>query len=137
MDIRKLKILVIAIITTIIISLLNNIKISSTKTEELKVEKSLNKNISSQDDCITNNKICLSGTKVNVRVNNFESYDFYVIGDTGNDLTLLMDRNLGNNVAWISEQDYISTGKIDWTHISESNDIISGNNEVGPLTALK
>ena len=45
------------------------------------------------------------GIKVNVEVNEEKSYDFYVIADDGEKVTLIMDRNLGDNVAWYADDD--------------------------------
>ncbi len=73
---------------------------------------------------------CENGTKVKVRVNNKENYDFYVINDTGEYIELIMDRNLGEKVAWISKEDYIKAGG------TESDYGEYGNNNKGPLTAL-
>ena len=80
----------------------------------------------SKDKCIVEG-ICPSGTKINVQVNDSTNYDFYVIKDTGTKLTLIMDRNLGNKVAWASKADYND----------DANYGSSGNNNKGPITALK
>ena len=63
--------------------------------------------------------ICELGTPFAIQVNNNETYQFFVINDDGKEVTLIMDRNLGNNVAWyIDENDTNAT------------------NAKGPLTAL-
>ncbi len=82
------------------------------------------------NDCIYSNTKCSNGTKVSVQVGDQENYDFYVIDDTGSELTLIMSKNLGDNVLWINNADYKAAGGSVWnsTH---------GNNEKGPLTALK
>ena len=86
--------------------------------------------LKSRDACIVNNQRCSNGTKVNVKVNDTENYDFYVIADTGTKLTLIMDRNLGNRVAWISQTDYVEVG-------GTAEDYGTyGNVNKGPLTAL-
>ena len=36
-----------------------------------------------------------------LKVTENETYNFYVINDAENELTLIMDRNLGFRVAWI------------------------------------
>ena len=55
--------------------------------------------LTSTNNCI-NGGICSSGTSINVKVNSSENYNFYVISDDGEELTLLMDQNLGGTVAW-------------------------------------
>ena len=89
-----------------------------------------NKNISSTDECIKYSDVCANGTEVSVAVNESETYNFYVIDDTGTELTLIMDRNLGDNVAWISSGDY-KQANTDNT----SCDYTACNDE-GPLTAV-
>jgi len=86
-----------------------------------KLEK--NQYISSDYSCVTDRNLVCSeediksdeGILVNVRVNDSENYDFYVIEDTGSKLTLIMDRNLGATVAWYAD---------------------ASDNSKGPLTAL-
>ena len=56
--------------------------------------------------CINDGTECTPGTAVAIKVNSTEVYNFYVISETNNEIILLMDRNLGGNVAWISEEDY-------------------------------
>jgi len=89
-------------------------------TKEINVK--VNSIMTSTHTCVTNtNTICsrtdiINGILVNVRVNDNEDYDFYVVSDTGSELTLIMDRNLGDKVDW-----YTSS---------------SVNNSYGPITAL-
>lgn len=93
--------------------------------------KVINSNISSNNSCIRNvDLLCDNGTVVKVQVNENTSYDFYVIADTGNELTLIMDRNLGENVIGITQEDYNGAGGSSWV----SADL--GSNSEGPLTAL-
>jgi len=95
----------------------------------------LNDNLSSTYSCVkTLNEKCLEediksdeGIKVNVQVNESENYDFYVVSDTGSELTLIMDRNLGNKIEWISKTDYND----------DTNYGTFGNNNKGPITALQ
>ena len=63
----------------------------------------------------------------NVKVNEKESYDFYVLSDDGKYVTLFMNGNLGQPIPWLSGEDLaeLSNG---------SND---GSNSYGPYTALK
>ena len=98
-------------------------------------KKAANPIITSTATCITNaNETCSedaikAGIAVNVKVNDKEeAKTFYVVKDdaTTNTLTLIMDRNIGETVAWISEKDY---------GCGEAGDYCS-TNEKGPLTAL-
>lgn len=74
--------------------------------------------LSSTNDCIlSKDLICPNGTEVTVEVNDDTSYNFYVIADTGSELTLIMDRNIKDEIKW--------------------NDISSMDNSKGPLTSLK
>jgi len=99
-------------------------------TKEINVK--VNSIMTSTHTCVTNtNTICSStdiknGILVNVRVNDNEDYDFYVVSDTGSELTLIMDRNIGNKVAWASKNDYND----------DTNYGSSGNNNKGPITVL-
>ena len=70
------------------------------------------------------------GIKVNLKVNNEKSYDFYVIADDGEKVTLIMDRNLGNKVAWVTKGDYTAAGG------DETDYGTNGNNNLGPITVL-
>ena len=81
--------------------------------------------------CITNKTKCDAGTPVAIKVNETETYKFYVLNDdtTKNEVTLIMNRNLysstdenNGNVAWINAEDY-------------GNSTVK--NDKGPLTALK
>jgi len=57
--------------------------------------------LASENDCIKNtNSICPNGTAVNVQVNDTTGYKFYVIDDTGKDLVLILENNLGSYLAW-------------------------------------
>ena len=88
---------------------------TSTKKRIISIEKYVNGIMSSDSNCI-NEGICEIGTKINVQVNSNKTYDFHVIKDTGTQLTLIMDRNLGTDVAWYTSEEH--------------------NNTQGPLTAL-
>ena len=110
--------------------------ITTTKYEgSCEYKKAANPIITSTATCITNaNETCSedaikAGIAVNVKVNDKEeAKTFYVVKDdaTTNTLTLIMDRNIGETVAWISEKDY---------GCGEAGDYCS-TNEKGPLTAL-
>ena len=84
--------------------------------------------LTSTNNCI-NSGTCSKGTLVNVQVNDTEKYSFYVIDDDGKELTLIMNKNLGDTVAWISKSDYEAAGGTKFGN--------TGNNSKGPLTALK
>ena len=79
-------------------------------------------------DCIINKTKCEAGTPVAVEVAPNLVYKFYVLNDdiTKNEVTLIMDRNLGEKVGWASKTDYND----------DANYGISGNNNKGPITAL-
>ena len=89
--------------------------------------------INSDNSCIRAGNICtdseiIAGVKVNVNVNNSQSYDFYVISNTATEMTLIMDRNLGEPTHWISKTDYDNAGG---TVIE-----VGGSTDLGPLTSL-
>lgn len=57
--------------------------------------------LSSENSCIKNtDSICPNGTAVNVQVNDTTGYKFYVIDDTGKELVLILEKNLGSYFAW-------------------------------------
>jgi len=93
--------------------------------EECKNPGEPKKIISSENACVISGTCSAeeikAGILVNVKVNDTQDYDFYVIADTGKELTLVMDRNLGNKVAWYKDDD-------DATY--------NENNSLGPITAL-
>ena len=67
--------------------------------------------MTSDNTCIQSGNVCsdadiLSGIKVNVKVNNRQAYDFYVISNTEKEVTLIMSENLGDDVSWINAEDY-------------------------------
>ena len=69
--------------------------------------------------CLTKGTKCPvnteEGTKFTIRVNDEQTEDFYVLADDGNKVTLIMNKNLGNTVAWYED---------------------SSDNSYGPITAL-
>lgn len=82
--------------------------------------------------CSINGK-CNIGTPLKIKVNDTKIYDFYVTSDDGNKVTLIMDRNLGNNVEWINETDYIAENNKETTpFVCEYKSC----NDKGPITAL-
>jgi len=100
--------------------------------------------MTSENTCVTNGKCSeadiLAGIKVNVKVNEAENYDFYVISDTGTELTLIMDRNIGNKVAWYTSDDetdnfgpitvlnYLNSETSSWTNIPAIKNYTYDNN---------
>ncbi len=84
------------------------------------------------DNCLRDeDRKCTSGTLIPVRVNKTTTYNFYVINDTGSDLTLIMDRNLGDVIRWITKEDYKEGGGTNFRNGTLPNA------DIGPLTALK
>lgn len=83
--------------------------------------------LTSTNNCINSTAICATGTKVNVMVNDKENHNFFVIKDTGTELELIMDKNIGGPIQWITEEDYIAAGGKKWD--------VWGFDK-GPLTAL-
>lgn len=82
--------------------------------------------------CVENGN-CDPGTLIAIKVNANEVYNFYVIKDEEDELTLIMDRNIGNNVAWISASDYATENNKD--EIPDTCSEASCNDE-GPVTAV-
>ena len=69
------------------------------------------------EGCVENGQVCdidEDGTAFAIKVNDTDTYKFYVISDDGDKITLIMDRNFGSKVAWDT----------------------SSVNSKGPLTAL-
>ena len=80
-----------------------------------------------------------SGVEVQVKVNDKETKTFYVVKDDGNTLTLIMDRNIGEPVAWLSAEDYKLNGGMDLSNdggACQYNNICASGVK-GPITALK
>lgn len=84
-------------------------------------------------DCVTNNTECSAGTCMAIKVSDGDTYNFCVMSEDteNNKITLLMDRNLGEDVFWISEKDYLEVGG------TEDDYGTDGNNNKGPVTTLK
>ena len=90
--------------------------------------------------CLNDGTECAPGTPVAIKVNSTEVYNFYVISETENEVTLIMDRNIyaqGNttepNVAWISASDYSTANFEEGDNTSCSYDSC---NDEGPITAI-
>ena len=76
--------------------------------------------MTSENSCIQAGNTCSAddikaGITVNVKVNDEQTEKFYVLADDGNKVTLILNRNLGNNVAWYAD---------------------ASDNSYGPITAL-
>lgn len=82
----------------------------------------------SESECILNGT-CKLGTEVIVQVNETESHLFYVLEENEDDFYLLMDRNVGDRVAWCSVQDYKNAG-------GPTKGYYGFTTELGPITAL-
>ena len=80
--------------------------------------------------CATDGSVCETGTPVVIQVNEITTQNFYVIADDGTNVTLIMDSNLGDDVMWISGDDYTTAGG------SETDYGNYGNNNKGPITAV-
>ena len=86
------------------------------------------------NSCVEKGKVCeVNGTDpiaFAIKVNEDKTYKFYVISDDGDKVTLIMDRNIGSKVAWVSKSDYTKAGG------SETDYGTTGNNNKGPITVL-
>mgnify|MGYP003304901226 CR=1 FL=1 len=83
--------------------------------------------ITTEIPCTTIGQICPNGTLLNIQVNETTAHDFYVINDTGTVMTLIMSKNIGEKVSWVTKVDYAN----------DSAYGPNGNNNKGPITALK
>ena len=71
--------------------------------------------MASENKCITKGNTCMintDGIMVTVQVNENQTEDFYVLADDDNKLTLILNRNLGENVAWYEDAHDDSYGPI-------------------------
>jgi len=83
--------------------------------------------------CLIEDTKCEAGTPVAVKVNEKDVYNFYIIKDTGTEVTLIMDRNLGDNVEWINSNDYITENNKD----EKPNGCgYTSCNDEGPITVI-
>ena len=85
--------------------------------------------VTSINECATSGT-CEPGTLFAIKVNETEIYNFYVTADDGSKLTLIMDRNLGDNVPWISAEDY-AKANTDGTVCTEE-----ACSDEGPITVI-
>ena len=89
-------------------------------------------------ECVTNQTACAPGTSVAIKVNANTVYNFYVLNDSNNEVTLIMDRNLysetdenNGNVLWINASDYAEANADDNTSCSAE-----ACNDEGPITVV-
>lgn len=87
-----------------------------------------NSNLSSENECVKYHETCTNGTAVALKVNENDTHNFYVINDTGSVLTLILNKNLGPNISWITMDDYTASGGTNYGNF--------GNNEKGPVTVI-
>ncbi|MDO4963017.1 MAG: hypothetical protein Q4E75_02805, partial [bacterium] len=108
-------------------------------------------NICKVEDANVNDTIDV-GEKATCQVNDEKNYTFYVLSKEGSNVNLILDRNVYYNsdsdygladetnkglVAWISKEDYVSSGgTINEEDMRCSMAGICSNNEYGPVTAL-
>jgi len=74
--------------------------------------------------------VCEAGTAFAIKVNSAEIYKFYVLNDDGNTVTLIMNHNLGQNIPWISVEDYQKLSN------NIANCAMDSCTDVGPVTAI-
>jgi len=77
---------------------------------------------------------CAVGTKFAIEVAPGNIQNFYVVSDVDNKVTLLMEKNIGETVAWINKSDYITSGGTESGWNAECTGC--GNPINGPITAL-
>ena len=130
---KRKKIIVLIILLILIIIAITLMLINRKK--DYTIKGITNTNI----ECFSKDKICEKGTLVSINVNKDEKYDFYVIDDTGSKLTLIMNKNIGNNTNWSLNSnnctkgpdnliDYIKKLTANWSNIEEKEYTISDDN---------
>ena len=93
-------------------------------------------------DRTTDKNYCGLGTAFAIKVKEEEVYKFYVIKDDGNKVTLIMDRNLGDRVAWyegakdnsygpVTALTHLNDQTADWDNIDAIESYEYINNEDG------
>lgn len=65
----------------------------------------INNIVNTKLECLNKSNKCSRGTLINIKVNNKDNLDFYVIDDNGQTITLLMNENIGNNIKWTDNND--------------------------------
>jgi hypothetical protein len=97
-----LGILIILFIAIVVFIVLNN--------KVKKLDYSINTISENKLECFDKSKKCDNATLIIIKVNEKEKYNFYVINDENNILTLLMDKNIGNNTNWSANNITCSRG---------------------------
>jgi len=91
--------------------------------------------INNIDDCVTGT-LCEPGTELAIQVNETTTEKFYVLSDDGENIKLIMARNLSvegkenSNVQWINKEDYEAAGGKNWNSWMDEATF-------GPITALR
>lgn len=75
-----------------------------------------------------NSESCHAGDIIKYKVNDTETVTFHVMYDNGSTLTMQSQKNIVNNVNWLSKSDYIKAGG--------TLDNMSNGNGMGPITAI-
>ena len=116
---------------------MDNTKITSERTLEYCTLEATLKELARTNDVVTSINVCVSdgtecaiGTPFAIEVAPGNIQNFYVVSDKNNKVTLIMDRNIGNTVAWTNQEDYIAAGGTSSEYGSY------GRVNKGPLTAL-
>ena len=81
-----------------------------------------------------------AGDLLKIQVGTNETRNFYVLKDNGDTLTVIMDRNLGDDIAWASDADgetYVTNNNIDTTTITTPEQQYNFMMTMGPITANK
>ena len=94
-------------------------------------------------DACASSGTCSPGTKFAIEVVPGNIQNFYVVSDVDNKVTLIMDRNLGDFVAWntsgnntdgpITALNYLESGTTNWTNI-EANTYTLTDSKYGTIT---
>ena len=95
--------------------------------------------------CVIDATTCAPGTPVAIKVNENDIYNFYVMNEIDDEVTLIMDRNLGDNVEWLASTistvqisdgpktalNALATRTSNWTNIPKRRYTLSGLAEDG------
>ena len=89
------------------------------------------------EECKSSTKYA-AGDYLKIEVGTNETHNFYVLKDNGDTVTLIMDRNIGDNVPWLTEEDledYITKNNIDISKLETEKELRELLKKTGPLTA--
>ncbi|MBE6144905.1 MAG: DUF1566 domain-containing protein [Firmicutes bacterium] len=92
----------------------------------------------SVDACATAGTTCSTGTPFAIEVALGDIKNFYVVSDVNNTVTLIMDRNIGDMVAWGTSQasgpitalNYLESQTAGWTNIVAKNYTLADDNVI-------